>query len=228
MRLSAALAASVAFALVVVALSLGVADLAGGSARVWMQEWEEQGNVGDAGQLAAAFDRLQLAHRLDPLNADIYADLGRLMDWQSWRQTPGGVDFEASRARARDYYLRALGARPSWGFVWAHYAENQFLQGETGSEFRVALQKAIDLSPWEPGVQRKVAWMGMATWESLPEALRQNVKENIERAVELNVHRYEIVRMAAQYDWLQHLVPMMRSESQQATLNFVLRQIDRR
>lgn len=228
MRLPAALAASVAFTLVVIALSVGFAGLAGGSARVWMQEWEKHGNIGDRKQWVTAFKRLQLARQLDPLNADHHADLGRLMEWRSWQQSPAGEGTESSRASAGEFYLQALGRRPSWGFAWAHYAANQLLQGRTGVDFQVALQHAIELSPWEPGVQRKVAWMGMATWDSLPKELRDSVKENIDRAVQLNVHRYEIVRLAVQYDWLQHLVPMMRSESQLATLDFVLNQIDRR
>jgi hypothetical protein len=228
MRILAAAAASVAFALGVAALFQGFADLAGGSARVWMRAWEERGGVGDQAQWNAAFERLQLARRLSPLNADYSADLGRLMAWQSWQQSPGSEGFAASRVLADGYFLEAISKRPSWGFARAHYAENQLLQGRSGIEFQSALQKAIELSPWEPGVQRKVAWMGMAAWDLLPTELRDSVRESIERAVQLDVYRYEIVRLAVQYDWLPYLRPMMRSERQLATLELVLKQIERR
>ncbi len=69
--------------------------------------------------------------------------------------------------------------------------------------------------------------MGMAAWDSLPSELRDSVRENIERAVQLDVYRHEIVRLAVQYGWLENLKPMMRSNSQIATLEFVLKQIDR-
>ena len=228
MRLLATAAASLAFALGVMALLQGFAGLAGDSARVWMLSWQEQGKVSDRAQWETAFERLQLARRLSPLNAGYSADLGRLMEWHSWQQSPGSGRSVASRALAEEYYLEAISSRPSWGFAWAHYAENRLLQGRSGKEFQIALGRAIELSPWEPGVQRKVAWMGMAVWDLLPTELRDRVRENIERAVQLDVYRYEIVRLAVQYDWLQHLKPMMRSESQVATLEFVLKQIDRR
>lgn len=136
--------------------------------------------------------------------------------------------FKSNRALAETFYLEAISKRPSWGFVWAQYAENQLLQGNSGSDFQLALLKAIELAPWEPGAQRKVAWMGMATWDLLPARLRNDVRNNIERAVQLDVHRYEIVRLAVHYDWLPQLIPMMRSENQITTLNFVLQQIDSR
>jgi len=100
--------------------------------------------------------------------------------------------------------------------------------GRSGREFQFALQKAIELAPWEPGVQKQVAWMGMSAWKFLPDNLRVRVKESIGRAVQLDVHRYEIVRLAVQYDWLRHLRPMMRSKSQSATLDFVLKQVNGR
>ena len=228
MRLVAAAAASLAFTLGVTALLQGVAGLAGDSARVWMLAWQERGNVSDRAQWESAVERLQLARRLSPLNADYSADLGRLMEWHSWQQSPGSEGFATSRALADEFYLAAISRRPSWGFAWAHYAENQLRQCHSGNEFQTALRKAIELSPWEPGVQRKVAWMGMAVWDLLPTELRDSVRENIERAVQLDVHRHEIVRLAVQYNWLQHLRPMMRSEGQIATLEFVLKQIARR
>jgi hypothetical protein len=228
MRLFVAAAASLAFTLGVTALLLGLAGLAGDSARVWMLSWQESGNVGNWAQWETAFGRLQQARRLNPLNADYSADLGQLMEWHSWQRSLGIGESAASRALAEEFYLEAISRRPSWGFAWAHYAENRLLQGRSGKEFQIALEKAIELSPWEPGVQRKVAWMGMAAWDLLPTVLRERVRQNIERAVQLDIYRYEIVRLAVQYDWLQHLKPMMRSERQVATLEFVLDQIDQR
>lgn len=224
MRVIAAAAASVTFTLGVAALLLGFASLAGDSARAWMLAWEETGNINNPLSWEAAFDRLQLARQLSPLNADYSTDLGRLMEWRSWQQSLESKNYAASRTLAGDFYLESIGKRPSWGFVWAHHAENQFLQDRSGAEFQAALKKAIELSPWEPDVQRKVAWIGMASWDRLPAKLRNNVKENIERAVQLDVHRREIVRLAVQFDWLSHLRPMMRSERQEAALDFVLKQ----
>jgi len=193
-----------------------------------MSEWERQGTVANLEQWEIALDRQLLARRLNQLNADYSADLGRLMEWRSWQMRPGSEDFAKSRDLAEDFYIEAISKRPSWGFGWAHYAENQLLRRRTGREFRTALSRAIELAPWEPGVHRKVAWMGMATWDQLPPDLRERVKDNIERAVQLDVHRHEIVRLAVQYDWLPHLRPMMRTKRQMDTMSFVLKQIEAR
>jgi len=225
MKLFAATVASIAFALGFAALLQGFAGLAGDGARVWMVAWEERGVVSDRDQWQAAVDRLLLARRLRPLDAGVSADLGRLMEWRSWQENPGSEGFEASRTLAGEFYREAIGRRPSWGYVWAHYAENLFLLGHTGSEFQTALRQAIALAPWEPGVQRKVAWMGMAAWELLPADLQRGVKETIARGVDLDFYRYEIIRLAVQYDWLPHLVPMMRNEGQIIALEFVLKQV---
>jgi fermentation-respiration switch protein FrsA (DUF1100 family) len=92
MRLLAAGAASLAFTLAITALLQGFADLAGNSARVWMQAWEVRGSVSDRGQWETALDRLNLARRLSPLSADFSADLeqspGRRSLSRGYQQAP--------------------------------------------------------------------------------------------------------------------------------------------
>ena len=228
MRTLAALGASLAFALSLISLSHGFADLGAGSARAWMHEWHQRGQVTSAAQWTTAFERLTLARQLNPLNADYSADLGRLTDWYSWVQAARNENVTASRALAGELYGESITKRPSWGFAWAHYAENKILSGQFESDLEQVLKKSIELAPWEPGVQLKVAFAGMATWDSLSPDLRGAVKHSIERAVQLDVHRHDIVRLAIQYDWLENLTPMMRSERQIATLNFVLETTGRR
>lgn len=225
MKILAASVASIAFTLAFAALLQGFAGLAGDGTRVWMVAWEERGAVSSPDEWQAASDRLLLARRLRPLDADVSADLGRLMEWRSWQENPGSEGFKASRNLAAEFYREAIARRPSWGYVWAHHAENLFLQGHRGAEFQASLRRAIALAPWEPGVQRKVAWMGMAAWEILPADLQREVKETVARGVNLDFYRYEIIRLAVQYDWLAHLEPMMQSEGQTVALEFVLKQV---
>jgi hypothetical protein len=205
-----------------------VADLASVSANVWMRGWEEQGYLSDPAQWDAAYRRLSLARRLNPLSAAYSADMGLLMDWKSLRQSPESAKFAAYRARASQFYGEAIGKRPSWGYAWARYAESQLLLGNQGYEFLQALEKAILLAPWEPGVQRKVAWMGLATWDELPERLRVVVKKSIRRTVELDLYLDEVVRLAVQFGWLDHLMPMMRTDRQLKALERILKQLEQR
>jgi len=224
MRLLALLTASVSFTLAVIAALYGVGGLAGDSARIWMRAWEKQRYVNDAEQWSRAYARLLFARRLNPLNADHSADLGRLMEWRSWREPSGGLEFARTRANAEEFYEEAIRRRPTWGFAWANYAENRLLLGKLDDKFLHALKRAASLAPWEPWVQRKIAWMGMATWAELPNRSREIVRENVRRAVQLENFPNEIVRLAVQYNWLDELKPMLKSDRQIAALEFVLGQ----
>ncbi len=131
-RLLTAVTASLSLSLGALALILGIADLASVSAKIWMRGWEEQGYMSDLAQWDDAYRRLCLARRLNPLSADYSADLGRLMDWQSLRQSPESAEYVAYRARASQFHGEAIGKRPGWGYAWAHYAENQLYLGNRG------------------------------------------------------------------------------------------------
>lgn len=221
-RLLTAALASCCFSLAGLALGLAIANLAGMSAHSWMQRWEKQRHVGDPKVWNAAYDRLKLARRLHPLSANYSADLGRLMEWQSWRFLPDGPASAKYRSQASRFYVETIRKRPSWGFAWAHYAENELLSGNRAGEFQAALQKAMLLAPWEPQVQRKVAWMGMATWNELPIYMRDMVEQSIRRAAAIDSDPEELVRLAVQYNWLDRLQPMMRTERQTLALKRVL------
>jgi hypothetical protein len=221
-RLLAAAIGSLCLALAAMALGLGVANLASVSTHAWMREWEERRLAGEPKDWNTAYQRLKLARHLNPLNADYSADLGRLMEWQAWRYFSENAESMKYRARASQFYEEAIRKRPSWGFAWAHYAENQLLSGNRDSKFMTALEKAMLLAPWEPGVQRKVAWMGMATWSEQPAVVQDMVAESIGRTVNVEGHLEEIARLAIQYDWLDRLRPMMRTNRQSAALDRVL------
>lgn len=214
--------ASLCLSLAGMALALAIADLASVSPRAWMRTWEEGRHVGNADRWDTAYERLKLARRLNPLNADYSADLGRLMEWKSWRYFPKSIQSSEARAQAGQYYEEALYKRPGWGFAWAQYAQNRLLSGNLDGMFMAALEKAMILAPWEPGAQRKVAWMGMATWEELPAELRDRAEESIGRTVALESDLEEIVRLSVQYGWLDRLRPMMQTTRQLAALNRVL------
>ena len=219
---------TIAFSLAVVALGFGIAGLAGDSVRVWMKTWERQGYVNDAQQWDQAYSRLLLARRLNPLKADYSADLGRLMEWRAWRQQPDSPGNARDRANAEFFYMEAIGVRPGWGYAWANFAENRLLQGKSDVEFLHALEMATIYAPWEPWVLQKVAWMGMATWDQLPDRMRPIVKESIRRNVVLETFPYDIVRLAVQYNWLDHLTPMLHTKRQLDALEFVLEQLETR
>lgn len=221
-RVIVAIAASLLLSLSGVALIFGVADLAGTSANVWMRGWEAQGYLSDSAQWSSAYDRIRLARRLNPLSADYSADLGRLMDWQSLRKASDTAHFRKYRKRASGFYREAIEKRPGWGYAWAHYAESQFLLGNREDELFLALEKAILLAPWEPQVQRKVAWIGIASWDRLPNRLRTIFEGSIRRTVATDSNLLFTARIAIQYNWVGHLLPLLHTARQQAMLEYAL------
>ena len=227
-RFLAALTASLSITLGAVALLLGIADLAGATANLWMRDWEKQGHLGSANEWTAVYERLSLARRLNPLSADVSADFGRLMDWRSLDHAPGSAAYASSRSRATQFYAESIEKRPSWGYAWAHYAQSRLLLGDRGEDFLLALERAILLAPWEPGVQRKVAWIGLAAWEDLPESLRHLVRESVGRSIGFDPQLDEVVRLAVQFDWLEQLIPMLRTGRQLDALGRIVEQNQRR
>lgn len=227
-RVIAAVAASISFSLCLAASIYCMADLAGGSARQWLDSWDDTGRITDLRDWNTVHERLLLAGRLAPLSADHAAELGRVLEWRAWQHAPDSPLGAELRQAASRHYGDALLHRPSWGYAWALYAENRLLSGAFDDLFLHALNKAMELAPWEPLVQRKVAWMGMATWNDLPADARSLVKDSISRAMALDVYRYEVIRLAFQYDWLEELRPMVRDDRQRAAYEFVLRQLNRR
>jgi hypothetical protein len=147
------------------------------------------------------------------------------LEWQAWQHPPDSHGYAAYRLHASQLYWEAINKRPSWGFGWARLAQNRLLQGLEDPIYLYSLQKAMDLAPWEPAVQRKVAWMGMASWSSLPESMRSDVRSTVQRALELSTFSDEVVRIAIQYDWTEELIPMLRTQRQRDVFDFVNRQI---
>jgi len=227
-RLFAALAASALFSLAMVALAFGVAGLASDNAHLWMRSWEGQGRIDDVRQWEQAHSRLQLARRLNPLKADYDATMGHLMAWRALGRQPGSAGSVDARTSAERYYLAAVRGRPGWGYAWVNLAENRLLQGKLDAEYVHALEMAIFFAPWEPWVQKKVAWLGMATWDELPDRSRELVRDSIRRMVVLGEFPNEVVRLAVQYDWLEQLRPMLQTERQRSALDFVFKQLESR
>lgn len=227
-RLLAAAAVSLTFTLGLAAAIYCVADLASGSARAWMRSWEESGHLIDSSQWRIVHGRLRLANRLVPWGADRAADMGRLMEWGAWQHAPHDPRGLIFRETASRHYRMALQRRPGWGYAWAHFAENRLLSGMRDEVFLAALAKATDLAPWEPQVQRKVAWLGMLAWNDLGPRMREIVRRNTARAMTLDVHRYEIIQLAIQFEWLDELRPMLSDERQQAAYALIVGRSGRR
>jgi len=81
------------------------------------------------------------------------------------------------------HFQAALRLRPHSAHTWAALAQAQYLLGDTGAAFELALVRAAKLGPAEPGVQRVAADYGLATWQHLSAEARAAVERLIAAGV---------------------------------------------
>jgi len=97
-------------------------------------------------------------------------------------------------ARARDYYSQALAVRPTSPYTWANLVEVMYRTGDTGRSFEAALLNAARLGPFEPEVQRTVAFFGLAVWNEVPPAVQAGIEAGVASGMRRNP--LEMLRIA--------------------------------
>jgi len=153
--------------LTVIAGTRGLADVYARPAITRLNEWK-------AGKIKIAQDEwpvlisdLSLALRLDKNNPEIHEWLGLAEEGQ---YVQGSVEWnKASVARriAAAYYRESINLQPTWPYAWADLATVKYRLREFDDELVEALHKSIQLGPWEPGIRRVVADIGMGIWSRL-------------------------------------------------------------
>jgi hypothetical protein len=221
-RLAAAVAAACLLSLATWGLVTGIAELAAVSPRLTMQRWEASLEPITAQSWNGARERLKLARRLNPLNADYSLDLARVHAWQAWLDAGDVHHGAAYRRQADRYYREALIKRPAWGLAWAQFAENRLLLVPADDRVMDALGHAFNHSPWEPGVQQAAAWLGMAIWGQLSEVLRGQVTGAVQRLVLMDTGVEQVVRAAVRHGRIDELRPLLKTEPHRALLRSVV------
>lgn len=141
--------------------------------RLTLWQGSRPGDVAE--QAGRDLQSLGLAAALQPWDADLAADLGRLSEWAIFDGTPWSAESARWRERAIGHYRQALRLRPSWAFAWAHLAQASLMNAAPLAESLRALDRAMVLGPVEPGVQRKVLWTGFSLWSQLDARMRGRI-----------------------------------------------------
>ena len=184
MRVSFAVGTAALLVLAMHAAALrGLADVAYFPARSILADWSLQAAAPAPQRWIAARSALAEAHRLEPDNPLFVEETGRL-----YEKRVAAVD--ATQPVARSFLQRALAEfrraarmRPASPFTWTNIALVKFRLGEIDGEFRSAVANAARLGPWEPGVQRTLADIGLAGWRELPAQVRAVIAATIERGL---------------------------------------------
>ena len=217
--------ASVCLALAVWTISIGVAYLGAAPTADVLQAWQTSRSVSRVEQWEWVFERLHIARRLNRLRADYPGDIARLHMWQALAFPVDSPESRVHRVHAAAYYREALAHRPTWGLAWLNAAENHIMLAGIDSNAAQAFGRGNQVAPWEPGVQSRTIWMGLAMWEVLPGALRREVTGAVSRSLAINHDVTTTVRLAVQYGWIDRLRPMLLTDAQRDVLSLVERQM---
>jgi hypothetical protein len=110
----------------------------------------------------------------DPLSHELLGMLGSLR-----RDSPKHMDEGVA------HLARALEMRPVSPYSWAMVVEARYLRGDPAIELELPMQRAMQLGPSEPGVQRVIAEYGLAVW---PE-LQPEIRAQVDRAIASGMRR---------------------------------------
>ena len=154
---------------------------------------------------AATYAQLERSARIVPSNPAVHELMGHMAS----RRT----DSAEYMQRSLVHFARAVELRPLSPYAWASIAEAKYLQGELKGLFEIAIGKAAELGPSEPGVQRIVANYGLAAWDEVSEMTR----ESVDRMIGAGVRRSppEMLQIAGRRGRLQaacrHLESLTRT-----------------
>jgi hypothetical protein len=159
------------------AVGLARADVAMLDASREMGSWAAGRMQPAVGTWESVRENLDQAQRLSPSDPSSQELLGILDSLRA--------DRAELMVESVGHFARALQGRPTSPYTWANLAEVEYRQGNTGAHFLFALQRAADLGPAEPEVQRMVADYGLAVWGEVGSQAR----EGIERMIDAGLRR---------------------------------------
>jgi hypothetical protein len=85
--------------------------------------------------------------------------------------------------KALDYARHGLRLTPSWPYLWNRLVINKLLLKQFDSELTGAIERAVELGPWEQSVQYAVAMAGLSYWPNLPDMARQHLLLTMEQVI---------------------------------------------
>jgi len=123
--------------------------------------------------------QLDIALERFPGNPDFLDLAGQLSVLQASQTGVVGAARRALLESAAEDFRRALAVRPLWPYSWANLLAVKDKLGQVDMEFNVALNRAVELGPWEPGVQLQVVESGLRYWDRLGSIERALVQRKV-------------------------------------------------
>ncbi|MDH3325364.1 MAG: tetratricopeptide repeat protein [Gammaproteobacteria bacterium] len=169
-----------------IAANHGIADVKVYNSRAIMDSWASGKRVVEKNDWESAHQSLLSALEYSPENPEYLALLGNLYEWRVANQPVNSPSVITDLNTALDFYRLALLKRPAFAFYWANIAVIKSMLAEVDKEFYLAVDRALVLGAWEPGVQLKIADATLGVWYLLDENGWNKMIENIDRGLQVN------------------------------------------
>lgn len=138
-----------------------------------------------------------------PNNANYLASMAELYHWRSIDQTLSLAERKKSVVLSLSFYRKSIKSRPLWPYTWASFSLLKAQSSSFDHEFKIALQRAQMLGPWEPAVQLSVHEAGLISWQHIDINLRKIVLENFENSFSVGPEQSKkILTLTEKYDYL--------------------------
>lgn len=183
-RLTLLLVIVVGLSLLFTGSRLLLAGIASYQTQAFLDDWAGKAEEPGPRAWQIAHDAAQRAVDLYPgSNGEYLERLGRVLQWQQFRQPFGAAEAEQSRRAALQAFRAASQARPSWPYNWAALAYAKLYLLEFDEEFAYALQQAQAFGPTRIEVNRSLAEIGLIAWPQLDDRQRRATLEAARRTV---------------------------------------------
>jgi hypothetical protein len=126
---------------------------------------------------------LEDAYSREPDNPLYAEELGRIHEWRALARAPSDHEARTHLRAALAAFRVAARMRPGSAVAWANIALVKFRLEEMDYEFYGALERAERMGPWEPGVQRTLADIGLSNWPWLARPGKEIAAAAIERGL---------------------------------------------
>jgi hypothetical protein len=156
----------------VTATNLARADTRVAASSVEMGTWIASATVPTSGTWGSVREQLEEAVSIVQSDPASYELLGILMSSRL-----GNPEYSKS---AHVYFSHALQLRPTSPYTWANLVELDYLEGNTGIEFELAIRRAAWLGPQEPEIHTAVADYGLAVWTEVNPVTQRAISETLQ------------------------------------------------
>ncbi len=148
-------------------LSGGASALLAQGPRQLLDDWDEQGHIGDEESWRRAVGLLEWARRLNPLDAEIPLALGRFHHWRAVSLGMLDEGRHAALTRAGSYYRQALRLRPQWPLAWMYLGDALVLDRRLRDGGLDALRKVIEKDPYGTHATQRALELLALAWPLL-------------------------------------------------------------